>query len=29
MLAESAVRGGLRCVAIDLFGDEDTRAATE
>lgn len=29
MLAQSAVRAGLRVVALDVFGDRDTRAAAE
>jgi predicted ATP-grasp superfamily ATP-dependent carboligase len=28
-LAQSAARGGYRCVVVDLFGDEDTRAAAD
>ena len=29
MLAESARRGGFECVALDLFGDRDTRRAAQ
>ncbi|MGH8777990.1 ATP-grasp domain-containing protein [Paraburkholderia sp.] len=29
MLAQSAVRAGLRVAALDLFGDRDTRAASD